>query len=138
MTVSEQRLWNWLRNRTFGGFKFRRQVPAGRYVLDFYCPALKLAIEVDGQHHETPWTAEYDDERTRYLQSQGIDVVRITNKLLARPTRCRLNEYWSTRLPLAAQDPDGVLLPSPRRRGEGTRRLRVAIALLVRRLSKKR
>lgn len=83
MTVSEQRLWNWLRNRTFGGFKFRRQAPLGRYVLDFYCPALKLAIEVDGQHHETSSMAGYDDERTRYLQSQGIEVVRIANKLLA-------------------------------------------------------
>ena len=83
MTVSEQRLWNWLRNRTFGGFKFRRQAPIGRYVLDFYCPALKLAVEVDGQHHETPWMGEYDDERTCYLQSQGIEVVRIANKLLA-------------------------------------------------------
>jgi very-short-patch-repair endonuclease len=83
MTVSEQRLWNWLRNRTFGGFKFRRQAPVGRYVLDFYCPALRLAIEVDGQHHETQGMAEYDGERSRYLQSQGIEVVRIANKLLA-------------------------------------------------------
>ena len=83
MTVSERRLWNWLRNRTFGGFKFRRQAPVGRYVLDFYCPVLKLAIEVDGQQHETPWMAEYDGERTLYLRSQGIEVVRIANKLLA-------------------------------------------------------
>jgi len=83
MTVSEQRLWNWLRNRTFGGFKFRRQAPVGRYVLDFYCPALKLAIEVDGQHHQTPWMAEYDDARALYLQAQGIEVVRIANELLA-------------------------------------------------------
>jgi very-short-patch-repair endonuclease len=83
MTISEQRLWNWLRNRTFGGFKFRRQTPIGRYVVDFYCAALKLAIEVDGQQHETPWMAGYDDERTRYLESQGIEVVRIANKLLA-------------------------------------------------------
>lgn len=83
MTVSEQRLWNWLRNRTFGGFKFRRQAPVGRYVLDFYCPALKLAVEVDGQQHATLWMGEYDGERTVYLRSQGIEVVRIANKLLA-------------------------------------------------------
>jgi very-short-patch-repair endonuclease len=84
MTVSEQRLWNWLRNRTFGGFKFRRQVPVGRYVLDFYCPALKLGIEVDGQHHETAWMAAYDGGRASYLRSRGIDIVRIANKLLAQ------------------------------------------------------
>ena len=84
MTVSEQRLWNWLRNRTFDGFKFRRQVPVGPYVLDFYCPALKLAIEVDGRYHETPWGAEYDDARATYLDGRGIRVVRVTNQLLAK------------------------------------------------------
>ena len=83
MTANERRIWNWLRRRTFHGFKFRRQVPIGPYVVDFYCPALKLAVEVDGQHHETVWMAEYDDARTDYLRKRGIDVVRITNKLLA-------------------------------------------------------
>ncbi|HEU4887347.1 MAG TPA: DUF559 domain-containing protein [Thermoanaerobaculia bacterium] len=58
-------------------------MPVGRYVLDFYCPALRLAIEVDGQQHEALWMVGYDDERTLYLRSQGIEVVRITNKLLA-------------------------------------------------------
>jgi very-short-patch-repair endonuclease len=84
MTISERRLWNWLRNRTFERFKFRRQVPVGPYVLDFFCPALKLAIEVDGVHHETPWVAEYDDSRASYLDRHGIRVVRITNELLAK------------------------------------------------------
>src|SRR5687768_13220114 len=83
-TVSEQRIWNWLRNRSFDGIKFRRQVPIGRFVIDFYCPALKLAIELDGHHHETTWMGEYDGERTVYLRSHGIEVVRITNELLAR------------------------------------------------------
>ena len=83
MTSNERRIWNWLRDRTFDGFKFRRQVPVGPYVVDFYCPALKLAIEVDGQHHETFWMADYDSARTDYLQARGIEVIRITNKLLA-------------------------------------------------------
>jgi very-short-patch-repair endonuclease len=83
MTTNERRIWNWLRDRTFHGFKFRRQVPIGPYVLDFYCPALKLAVEVDGQHHETALMAEYDDARTDYLHACGVEVVRITNKLLA-------------------------------------------------------
>jgi very-short-patch-repair endonuclease len=83
ITSNERRIWNWLRDRTFHGFKFRRQVPVGRYVVDFYCPALKLAVEVDGQHHETFWVAEHDDARTEYLKARGIEVVRITNKLLA-------------------------------------------------------
>jgi very-short-patch-repair endonuclease len=83
-TISEQRLWNWLRNRTFGGFKFRRQVPVGPYVVDFYCSQLKLVIEVDGHHHETAWMSESDSERSQFLSLSGINVVRITNELLAR------------------------------------------------------
>jgi very-short-patch-repair endonuclease len=84
LTVSEQRLWNWLRNRTLDGCKFRRQVPVGPYVLDFYSPALKLAIEVDGQQHGTLWMSDYDSARTTYLRARNIDVVRIDNALLAR------------------------------------------------------
>ena len=86
LTISERRLWNWLRNRTFGGFKFRRQVPIGRYIVDFYCPQLKLVLEIDGAQHETPWMSDYDSERTLFLRSRGIEVVRITNELIARDT----------------------------------------------------
>jgi very-short-patch-repair endonuclease len=57
-TRSENRLWSWLRDRRFDGYKFRRQYPIGRYVLDFYCAELKLAIEVDGRHHEEPWMSD--------------------------------------------------------------------------------
>ena len=84
MTLSERRLWNWLRNRTVGGCKFRRQMPIGPYVVHFYCAELKLAIEVDGRQHEAFWTAEYDAERTFYLESIGIEVVRVANELIAR------------------------------------------------------
>jgi len=83
-TASEQRLWSWLRNRTFDGFKFRRQVPIGRYVVDFYCAALKLAIEVDGRQHEAVWMADYDGKRTDDLRALGIEIVRLTNEQLAR------------------------------------------------------
>src|SRR5437016_4832048 len=68
LTVSEQRLWNWLRNRSFSGYKFRRQVPIDRYVVDFYCAELRLAIEVDGHHHETQWNDAYDTQRTLHLR----------------------------------------------------------------------
>ena len=84
LTLSERRLWNWLRGRTFGGVKFRRQVPIGRYVIDFYCPELKLAIEIDGRHHETEWMSEYDGKRAAYLRSRGVEVVRITNEQIAK------------------------------------------------------
>ena len=81
-TLSEHRLWGWLRNRTFAGRKFRRQVPIGRYIVDFYCPELKLVIEVDGKQHET--VREHDEIRSEYLEDPGIKVVRITNEMLAK------------------------------------------------------
>ncbi|HEX6159505.1 MAG TPA: endonuclease domain-containing protein [Thermoanaerobaculia bacterium] len=80
MTLSERRLWNWLRNRSFGRYKFRRQVPIGPYVLDFYCPALKLSIEVDGRQHEMDWMIDYDGARTTYLKREA-------SKSFASPTR---------------------------------------------------
>jgi 5-methyltetrahydrofolate--homocysteine methyltransferase len=83
-TLSERRLWNWLRNRSFQGFKFRRQVPVANAVVDFFCAALMLAIEVDGQHHETAWMAEHDGSRTALLERRGIEVIRVSNELLAR------------------------------------------------------
>jgi len=83
-TPAEQRIWTRLRGRRFGDFKFRRQYPIAHYILDFYCPKLKLAIELDGQQHQTQWTAEYDSERTSELARRGITVLRIPNVLLIR------------------------------------------------------
>ena len=83
LTISEQRLWNWLRKRTFDGYKFRRQFPIAHYILDFYCAKLKLAIELDGRQHELDCVREYDDERTGDLKALGICVLRIPNVLLA-------------------------------------------------------
>ena len=51
MTGAERALWQHLRGRAFGGYKFRRQHVLGPYILDFYCPELHLAIEVDGSPH---------------------------------------------------------------------------------------
>ena len=83
-TRAEDRLWAWLRNRRFDGHKFRRQHPVGRYIVDFYCPRRKLAIELDGLQHDAVWMIDYENERTRELQSRGIAIVRIPNDLLIR------------------------------------------------------
>jgi very-short-patch-repair endonuclease len=83
-TRSENRLWSWLRDRRFDGYKFKRQFPIGRYVLDFYCAELKLAIEVDGQQHSANWMVDYEYERTNALRERGIEVLRIPNELLIR------------------------------------------------------
>jgi very-short-patch-repair endonuclease len=80
-TREEARVWKWLRDRRFGGHKFRRQHPIGTYVVDFYSIELRLVIELDGRHHDTTWMAPYDDERTAALNRLGIEVLRIPNEM---------------------------------------------------------
>ncbi len=76
MSLPETMLWSALRQRP-GGFKFRRQHPAGIYVLDFYCAKARLAIEVDGWVHDNPATADRDRRRSAFLRSQGVAITRV-------------------------------------------------------------
>ena len=83
LSLPEKLLWVPLRD---ADVRFRRQHPNGHYVLDFYCPAAKLAIEVDGAAHDFGDRPERDDLRTAWLVSQGIEVLRIPAKeVLADP-----------------------------------------------------
>ena len=68
-------LWSRLRNRQFRNLKFRRQVPLGHYIVDFYCHELRLVIELDGGQH----SEEVDRTRTQWLESEGYRVVRFWN-----------------------------------------------------------
>ena len=79
MTDAERRLWLHLKNRQPDGYKFRRQHPCGRYVLDFYCDAARLAVELDGGQHADQRHAAHDVERTLCLAREGIRVVRCWN-----------------------------------------------------------
>lgn len=76
MTKPEVALWQILRDRP-SGIKFRRQHPIGPFVLDFYCPAGRLAIKIDGMAHETGANPERDLRRDRWLAQQGFKVLRI-------------------------------------------------------------
>ena len=76
MSLPETMLWRELRKRP-GGHKFRRQHPAGDFVLDFYCAKARLDIEVDGWVHDSPARAEQDRKRSNFLRSQGIATTRI-------------------------------------------------------------
>ena len=78
-TEAEKTLWVHLQNRQLFGMKFSRQYSVGLYILDFYCPAMKLAIEVDGGQHIQCESREYDAIRSEYLKAQGIDVMRFWN-----------------------------------------------------------
>jgi very-short-patch-repair endonuclease len=72
-------LWSRLRNRQVLGVKFRRQYSVGPYVLDFYCPELKLAVEVDGDSHFGPEEEARDARRQRYIERKGIRFSRWPN-----------------------------------------------------------
>ena len=71
-TDVERLLWKQIRNKNFFGLKFFRQYSVGAYIVDFYCPKLKLAIELDGGQHAEEGNKEYDKIRTDYLKSMGI------------------------------------------------------------------
>jgi len=81
-TYAEKIIWMYLRNRKMLGYKFRRQYSVDRYVIDFYCPELKLAIESDGSVHDLPEQKIYDSERQEYLENFGINFLRIKNEEL--------------------------------------------------------
>ena len=76
-TDAENALWNLLRNRQLTGYKFRRQVPVGKCIVDFLCFERKLVVELDGGQHQEQ--TEYDAERTRVLESRGYRVLRFWN-----------------------------------------------------------
>ncbi len=78
-TEAEQRLWFALRKRNLGGYKFRRQYGVGKYIIDFFCPERRLAVEVDGGQHYEPIQQCCDEERTTFLKTHDIRVVRVTN-----------------------------------------------------------
>jgi very-short-patch-repair endonuclease len=78
-TTPERILWARLRRRQLHGFKFRRQHPFGDYVLDFYCPERKLAVEVDGDSHYLERGPSRDEGRNQMLARAGIRVLRFTN-----------------------------------------------------------
>lgn len=80
MTTAEKKVWyKILRNKNFFGLRFERQKPIGKYIVDFYCPKLKLVIEIDGDTHYSEQALAYDAQRTDYLCSLGITVIRYTN-----------------------------------------------------------
>jgi very-short-patch-repair endonuclease len=77
-TPPEQLLWLALRSGQIGGLKFRRQHPIGPYVADFLCHSVGLVVELDGMSHDDK--AAEDTARSKYLEVQGLRVLRVTNE----------------------------------------------------------
>ena len=76
---AERLIWHYLRSKQFYGLKFFRQYGIGLYILDFYCPERRLAIEIDGGQHAKENQEIIDSKRTEYLKSRNIIVVRFWN-----------------------------------------------------------
>jgi len=79
-TTTEELLWYRLRRNQLDGYHFFRQYGVGPYILDFYCAKLRLAIELDGGHHDETDVIEYDKERELYLSGNDITTIRFKNQ----------------------------------------------------------
>ena len=110
-TNAERKLWNHLKNRALVGFKFRRQSPIGRHIVDFICLEKMLVVEVDGGQHAA--AAQDDARRTKYLTSRGFRVRRFWNNEVLANTDSVLNVILTT---LVSSPSSPALLP----KGEGS------------------
>ncbi len=110
-TPAEAKLWAHLRNRQLDGFKFRRQHPIGRFIVDFYCAACRLVIEIDGDSHAEQ--IEYDQARTEWLNDLGYQVIRFTNREVFRRLEAVLEAILETCEKLACDSFSPSPSPSP-------------------------
>jgi very-short-patch-repair endonuclease len=78
-TKAEKKLWYLLQRGQMAGLSFRRQHPLGKYIIDFYCSPLKLAIEVDGGQHNEQAHQAHDVRRSQWLRGKGVTVLRFWN-----------------------------------------------------------
>ena len=93
-TEPERILWRHLRNRNFAGYKFRRQHPFDDYVLDFYCPSAKLAVELDGGGHNYHAGQIRDRVRSEFLARRGVVVLRFWNHQVRQELDSVLRAIW--------------------------------------------
>jgi len=92
-TEAEAKLWSRLRAHRMAGVQFRRQHAIGNYIVDFCSPRRKLVIELDGSQHLDQ--AEYDSERTKYLETKGYRVLRFWNNEIMNEIDAVLNMIWT-------------------------------------------
>ncbi|HYA36716.1 MAG TPA: endonuclease domain-containing protein [Candidatus Methylomirabilis sp.] len=90
LTDAEQRLWSCLKRKQINGYKFRRQFPLGRYIVDFVCLEARLIIEVDGGQHSEQ--TAHDEMRDKWLASQRFRVLRFWNNDVLRRTDAVVEE----------------------------------------------
>ena len=107
-TFPETLVWNVIRSRQINGFKFKRQYSIGSFIVDFFCPELRLAIEIDGDTHYQAGATQKDQEREHYLKSFGVKFLRFTNYQF----RSLFQPGWSISSNLSA-DQTNITSPQP-------------------------
>lgn len=90
-TRAEMMLWQHLRGKRIRGFRFRRQQPIDRFIVDFYCRQAQLVVEIDGPSHQSTEAVEYDEQRTQFLNEIGLSVLRFSNEQVIYDTDAVLN-----------------------------------------------
>jgi very-short-patch-repair endonuclease len=80
LTPAEAALWRALKRSKLNGRKFRRQQSLGPYIVDFYCAAERLIVELEGAAHDSEHSAKRDESREQFLRSQGFIVIRLENR----------------------------------------------------------
>lgn len=113
MTIAEKKLWSRLRRQQLGGLRLRRQVSFDRYIVDFVCFEPKIIIELDGSQHATQ--VAYDNQRTKYLESLGYNVLRFWNNEISDQMENVLQTIWNVCIPPSALSASSLL------RAEGVR-----------------
>ncbi len=115
-TDAENILWMVLRNKNLEGIKFRRQHNVGTYILDFYCHEYKLAIELDGGGHVESKQKKYDEERDKFLNKEGIRVLRIWNNDVMQNLEGVVEEILNSLTPPLSQgEREFLIVKKPRK-----------------------
>ena len=116
-TDAERILWSRLRNKQMNGLKFFRQYGIGRYIADFYCPKIKVIVEIDGGGHYTEEGQAYDTVRSETLESIGISILRFSNTEVLNQLDSVLERIWEPTPPT----------PSLKKRGKQKNQIKLHI-----------
>jgi very-short-patch-repair endonuclease len=95
MTDAEKLLWSKIKRRQIKNLHFYRQKPIGNYIVDFYCPAAKLVIELDGGQHYENSNISKDKIRESFLANLGLKIIRFTNLDVLRNSENVLNKIYN-------------------------------------------
>jgi very-short-patch-repair endonuclease len=113
MADCERKLWSMLRRKQMAALRFRRQHPIGPYIVDFFCPAAKLIVELDGGQHGEDKAVTYDEARTRWLEAQGYRVLRSWNWDFLENPDAALEGIWRAIVENGVPLPKALRAPLP-------------------------